>query len=96
MFGNRPAAAGFAFALLPSGAFAVSQTLRPNLPAEFGMSETTIANLTLGGTLLSAAGCVAGGLVADRVGRRPAVAVFVLLTLAPALLIAWQLRGTGG
>lgn len=95
MFGNRPAVAGFAFALLPAGSFAVSQTLRANLPVEFGMTETATANLTLGGTLLSAAGCVAGGLVADRVGRRPAVALFVLLTLAPALLIAWQLRRHG-
>ena len=95
MFGSRPAVAGFAFALLPAGSFAVSQTLRPNLPAEFGMSETTIANLTLAGSLLSAGGCVVGGLIADRLGRRAAVALFVLMTLVPALLIAWQLRRHG-
>ena len=95
MFGSLPAVAGLMFALLPAGAFAVSLTLRQNLPAEFGMAPTTIANLTLAGTLLSAAGCVAGGFISDRIGRRRAVALFVVLTTVPALLMAWQLRRHG-
>jgi len=95
MFSSRPALAGFAFALLPSGAFAIGLTLRANLLPEFGVSDTKIATINLIATVLAAAGCVAGGYISDRVGRRKAIAVFVLLTLVPSLALAWLLQRHG-
>lgn len=95
MFGNVRALGAFFFALLPTGAFAISLTLRQNLPAEFRMSDSTVANLTLAGTVLAALGSVSGGFLSDRFGRRKSIAVFTLLTMIPALALAWHLHAAG-
>lgn len=95
MFGNRRALAAFAFALLPSGAFAISLTVAQSLYAEFALPKARIANLVLLGTVLSAAGSLCGGFISDRLGRRKSIAAFVVLTLVPTAVLAWYLERYG-
>ncbi|QOV91798.1 MFS transporter [Humisphaera borealis] len=95
MFGNARALAAFFFALLPTGAFAVSLTVSQNLSAEFGLSEATVANITVVSTILSVGGCLSGGFLSDRIGRRKAISLFAILTLIPTLALAWHLNANG-
>ncbi len=94
VFGSRNAVAGLVFALLPTGAFSLS-LLGPTISVELGMSESGIATLVLVNSILSAAGCVLGGWLSDRVGRRASIAVYVLLTLIPTLALAWGMWRAG-
>lgn len=91
MFASRQAVAGLAFALLPTGAYGLGSALSSVLNVEFGMSDDRIATWTLVGTVLAAGGCVAGGWLSDRFGRRRMIALYVLLTVLPTLAMAQQL-----
>ena len=95
MLGSRPSFAGLIFALLPNGSLALGVALSATLAVDLGMSESSIATLTLASALLSAGGCVVGGALSDRIGRRRAVALFALLTATPAALLGFYFLSRG-
>jgi MFS transporter, PAT family, beta-lactamase induction signal transducer AmpG len=95
MFGNRPALAGLAFAVLPAGSYALSLSVGTNLPVEFGMSDHAIGTLGLVSVFHSAGGCVLGGYLSDRFGRRRTTALYIVLTIVPTLAVALAMSRAG-
>lgn len=79
--------------LLPCGAYALSLALQSNLAVELGLSDPQIAVLNLWSTVIFAFACVAGGWLSDRFGRHRLLALFVVLTVAPTLWLAWAMQG---
>jgi len=57
------------------------------------MTENQIANLTLWSSVLAATGCILGGWIADKIGHRVSLAISVVLTLIPTLLLAREFTG---
>ncbi len=95
ILGTRAAVAGVVFALLPAGAYGMASLVRVTLGPDLGMTNEEIAQLTLLATLIAAAGCIVGGAMSDRFGRRKSVAIYVVLTLVPTLFMAWSLHHHG-
>jgi PAT family beta-lactamase induction signal transducer AmpG len=93
--GTRAAALGVVFALLPLGAFALSLSLQSNLAVELGLADDEIGALALWFSLTTAAGCVVGGWMSDRYGRRRMIALFISLTALPTLWLALQMQSVG-
>jgi len=93
--GTRGAFAGLAFALLPAGAMGLGLALQSNLAVELGLSDDSVAWLSLWTQVLSAAFMVAGGWLSDRLGRRRTLAVYLLLMSPPVLWLAWILWQQG-
>ncbi|MFM7533916.1 MAG: MFS transporter, partial [Rubrivivax sp.] len=93
--GTRGAFAGLAFALLPAGAMGLGLALQSNLAVELGLSDDSVAWLSLWSQVLSAAFMVAGGWLSDRLGRRRTLAVYLLLMSPPVLWLAWVLQTHG-
>jgi nitrate/nitrite transporter NarK len=93
--GTRAAWVGVFQALLPPGAYALGLALQSNLAVELGLNDTRVGLLNLWSTVMSALGCVAGGWVSDRYGRRRALAIFVFLTTLPTLYLAWVMHQQG-
>jgi MFS family permease len=83
MFGTRASFAGLMFAVLPAGSYALSLTLASTLAVDLGLRESSIAWLNIATTVLSAVGCVIGGALSDRIGRRRALAIYLVLTALP-------------
>jgi PAT family beta-lactamase induction signal transducer AmpG len=92
MFGSRAALAGLAVALFPAGAYALSLALQSNLAVELGLDDNRIAWLNVASTACAATGCVVGGLLSDRCGRRRTFALFVVLTALPTVAMAAVLQ----
>jgi PAT family beta-lactamase induction signal transducer AmpG len=59
------------------------------------MSDDAIATLTLVSTLVSAAGCIAGGWLSDRFGRRRMLALYLVGTALPTAGLAWLMWKQG-
>ena len=95
MVGSRGAFAALVLALLPMGAYALGLALGSNLSVELGMSDDRIALLSLGQTLLGAGGCVVGGYLSDRFGRRRTIALYVVGMIIPNLFVAAAMREYG-
>ncbi len=95
MFGSRPALFALAFALLPAGGYALSLAPLTNLGAEFGLSDSQIATITLASTLISAVCCIVGGFLSDRFGRRKMLALYILGTAFPTILFGLALYHYG-
>ncbi len=93
--GTRAASLGVLFAALPLGAYALSLSLQSNLAVELGMGDEAIGTLGLWSSLMSALGCVVGGWMSDRYGRRRMIALFVLLTALPTVWLALSMRAVG-
>jgi PAT family beta-lactamase induction signal transducer AmpG len=93
--GSRGAFVGLIFALLPAGAYALGLALQTNLAVELGMSDASIGWLSLWSTVISAAGCVAGGWLSDRFGRRRMLAAYLVGTALPTLYLAWAMQAHG-
>jgi MFS transporter, PAT family, beta-lactamase induction signal transducer AmpG len=93
--GSRAALTGVGFALLPAGAMSLSLALQSNLAVELGMTDAEVASLSLWTNLLSGAAMVAGGLMADRFGRRRMLGLFMAMQSVPVLLLAWLLWQQG-
>lgn len=94
-FGSRPAFVGLLFALLPTGAMSLGLALQSNLAVELGMSDPTIASLNLWSAVLSAGGCVLGGYLSDRIGRRRALGIYIALIAVPVLYLSYELKRYG-
>ena len=86
---------GVPFAALPLGAYALSLSLQSNLAVELGLADAEIGRLGLWSSILSALGCVAGGWLSDRFGRRRMLALFIALTAVPALFLAGAMQSVG-
>jgi PAT family beta-lactamase induction signal transducer AmpG len=95
VLGSRGAFVGLLFALLPAGAYALGLALQSNLAVELGLDDTRIGFLNLWSTLLSAAGCIVGGWLSDRFGRRPMLALYIVATALPTLGLAMVMQRAG-
>jgi predicted MFS family arabinose efflux permease len=62
---------------------------------ELGLTDRGIADLNLWSAVLSAAGCVVGGFLSDRLGRRRMLALYVALMAVPVLYLARVLEAHG-
>ena len=93
--GTRGASAGLAFALLPAGAMSLGLALQSNLAVELGLSDDSVAWLSLWSQVLSAVCMVLGGWLSDRFGRRRTLAVYLALMSPPVLWLAWMLLQHG-
>ena len=93
--GSRAAMAGLLFDLLPICAMALSLSLQSNLAVELGLPDSEIAQLGIWSSVLTAMSCVIGGYISDRVDRRRALVVYVLLLSLPGLYLMTQLQAAG-
>jgi MFS family permease len=93
--GTRAAFIGLLFAILPAGAYALGLALQSNLAVELGMSDPQIATLNLWSTVVSAIGCVVGGWLSDRLGRRKMLAIYIAAMSIPTLYLAAEMQKAG-
>lgn len=84
---------GVALALLPVGAIALGLALGSTLQVDLGMNESEIGKLTLWSSVLAALGCVLGGWIADKIGHRLSLAIWVVVTCIPTFLLAREFTG---
>lgn len=95
MLGSGRSWATLALAYLPPGAMALGLALSATLAVELGLTDDEVATLGLLGALGGATGSVLGGWVSDRLGHRRMLAVYVVLTLIPALALASAMDAAG-
>lgn len=93
--GTRAAFVGLIFAVLPGGAYALGLALQSNLAVELGLDNTQVGWLNLWSTIVSAVGCVAGGFLSDRLGRRRMLAFYIASMSIPTLWLASALSRHG-
>jgi MFS family permease len=86
--GSRGSLVAVLLALLPFGALSLSLALGSNLAVELDLTDKQIATLALVVTVVSAAGCVVGGYLSDRLGRRATMAIYVIGMGIPPLVMA--------
>lgn len=87
---------GVFFALLPFGAMALSASVSTTLQVDIGMSDGQIAQLNIFNTVMAGIGCVVGGWLADRLGRRKMLATYYSMTIIPTLYLAVMFSGEAG
>jgi PAT family beta-lactamase induction signal transducer AmpG len=95
MFGSRVAVAALVLALLPAGAYALNLALQSNLAVELGLDDARVGYLSAASTAAAALGCVGGGWISDRLGRRKALAAYVVLMAVPTVVLALAMRRHG-
>jgi MFS family permease len=93
--GTRSAGLGVLFAVLPMGAYALGLALQSNLAVELGLSDDRIGVLGLWSGLAGALGCVVGGWLSDRFGRRRMIALFILAMSVPGVWLALAMQQAG-
>ena len=93
--GSRPAFLAIILALLPLGAYSLSLALQSNVGVELGLDDRQIGTLGLIGTICSAGFCVLGGWLSDRYGRRRTLAVFIVATAIPVLILSAVMKSYG-
>lgn len=92
---SRASLVGLAFALLPAGAMALGLALSQTLAVDLGFDDDQVASLSLWTTVCQAAGCVIGGWLSDRLGRRRALAWFIFAMTPLTLWLSWTLWHVG-
>lgn len=92
---SRAALLGLFFAVLPAGAMALGLALTNTLAVDLGFDDERVAALNLWTTICAAAGCVIGGWMSDRFGRRRALAWFIFFASPITLWLAWALWDAG-
>jgi MFS transporter, PAT family, beta-lactamase induction signal transducer AmpG len=92
---TRASLVGLAFALLPAGAMALGLALLNTLAVDLGFNDARVAKLNLWATILAASGCVVGGWMSDRLGRRRALGWFIFSMSPITLWLAWALWHAG-
>jgi MFS family permease len=93
--GSTGAKTAVLFALLPTGAYALSLSLQSNLAVELGFDDTRVGQLSLISTFVGAAGCVVGGWLSDRLGRRRMLALYIVGMSIPTLALAFAMQNAG-
>jgi PAT family beta-lactamase induction signal transducer AmpG len=93
--GTRGALSGLVFALLPAGAMCLGLALQSNLAVELGMKDDEVAWLNVWSTVINGGGCVLGGWLSDRYGRRRTLAVFIALQSVPVVYLMNELARHG-
>jgi MFS transporter, PAT family, beta-lactamase induction signal transducer AmpG len=94
-FGTRQSIAGLLFGILPAGAYALSLALQSNLAVELGLPDEEIGLLQIFSTILAAGGCVLGGILSDRFGRKRMIALYIISTAIPTIYLAMQMQQQG-
>ncbi len=92
---SRASLVGLFFAVLPAGAMALGLALSNTLAVDLGFDDNRVASLNLWTTIGAAAGCVVGGWMSDRLGRRRALGWFVFSMSPITLWLAWALWQAG-
>lgn len=92
---NTRAIAATVFALLPAGAMAMGMALQAALAVEVGLTDDQIATLSLIGAIGGASGSVVGGLISDRLGHRRSLAIYIVMTTIPTVLLAVSMQQMG-
>ncbi len=87
---------GVAFALMPFGAMALANAVSTTLQVDIGMTNDQIAQLNIYSTAISGLGCIVGGWLADKLGKRKMLALYYALTTVPTLYVAVKLGGGTG
>jgi PAT family beta-lactamase induction signal transducer AmpG len=90
--GTRGAFAGLGLALLPPGAMCLGLALQSNLAVELGLDDSAVATLNFWSGLISAGGCIVGGLLSDRFERRRMLTGYIVLMAVPVLTLATILQ----
>jgi len=93
--GTRAAFVGVLFAIMPAGAYALGLALQSNLAVELGLNDSQVGFINLWSTVISALGCVVGGWLSDRYGRRRMLALYLVATAIPTLWLAWAMQQAG-
>jgi PAT family beta-lactamase induction signal transducer AmpG len=93
--GRRAAWLGLLLALLPMGAMGLGLTLQTTLAVELGLSNAKFGLLGMLSALTSAVGCVAGGWMSDRLGRRRMSGLFIAAMSLPTVVMALTLAANG-
>ena len=87
---SRDGWTGLVICLSPVGAGAAANLFAGSMHTDYGVSEHRVEIVTgLLGGIVSAAGCLAGGKIADRMSRRLAYALSGALTAVIALIMAY-------
>ena len=94
MFASRRSFFGLLFAMLPMGPHALSM-MTQEMASDFNVSTDDLGTLQVCSTICSAIGCVCGGLLSDRFGRKRMLAFFIVLGCLPTLLFGWKLGQFG-
>jgi len=87
---------GVFFALLPFGAMSLSSAVSTTLQVDIGMAAAQIAELNIYNTVISAFGCIVGGWLADKLGRRKMLADYYAMTTIPVVYMAMLVSGDAG
>jgi PAT family beta-lactamase induction signal transducer AmpG len=93
MKASRPARMGLLVAVLPMGCMSLALALQTNLGVDLGLDDQSLAGVSLATTVLGALGCIIGGVLADRWGRRATLTLAIggmavpVLALAVALMV---------
>ncbi len=86
---------GFLFSILPTGAMVLGYAALATIAVDYGFSETKIAQITTANTIAGAAGCIIGGILADRFGLRKMLGIYYILTVIPTLILALNISSVG-
>ena len=86
---------GLLFSLLPVGAMALAYALLGTLQVDYGLDETQLSQLAVAVAIVSAAGCVLGGILGNYLGVKRVVAAGYVLTALPTLFLAYQISAVG-
>ena len=86
---------GLLFAVLPAGAMSLGYSMLSTIQVDYGLGQTQIAQISVYNTIAGAVGCIIGGWLGDRYGIRRILAIFVVLTALPTVLLANEIRSVG-
>lgn len=86
--GSRPARLGLFVAMLPMGCMSLNLALQTNLGVDLGLADQALAGVSLATTVLGALGCVIGGVLADRWGRRATLTLAIAGMAVPVGALA--------
>jgi PAT family beta-lactamase induction signal transducer AmpG len=86
---------GLLFAVLPAGAMSLAYAMLSTIQVDYGLGQMQIARISVYNTIAGAVGCIIGGWLGDRYGVRRILAIFVVLTALPTVLLANEIRLVG-
>lgn len=91
MRASRPARWALLVAAMPMGCMSLALALQTNLGVDLGLDDQALAGVSLATTVLGAVGCIVGGILADRWGRRATFTLAIVGMALPVLALAGAL-----